>query len=144
MNTAAQIATILVGALAAISASVWLLRRHPTTRSAIGRLKAFGDPWSSLGPNTKTYAVGVGGSAQTIPAYYMRKGIRLSLDTATNTNVVYGLLNPGNGSGQNGTASSTNFHFALSTTQPPLELEYSGAIQLVANSGTIQVGAVEY
>lgn len=98
------------------------------------------DPWSSLGPNTGTLAV-TGGS--TIPANYIRREIELSLDSAV-TSVVYGLLNPGSGPGQSGTPSATNFHFALFANQPPFTTSYTGAIGLVASTGTIHVGVVEH
>lgn len=105
-----------------------------------GKLKAFGDPWSSLGPNTQNLAVTTG---STIPAYYKRTNIELSLDTAVASGVVYILLNPGTGSGQNGTPSATNFHAVLYGNQPPFTTQYSGAIGLVASTGTIHVGVVE-
>lgn len=103
---------------------------------SIDKLKTLGDPWSSLGPNTKVWAATTPGGV-TIPAYYKRQFIRLSIDTSTSTAVVYGWL------GSGGPPTATNFHFALSPSQPPLELEYTGPITLVSSSGTIYVGAVE-
>lgn len=106
-------------------------------KAPVGKLKAAGDPWSSVGPNTGTVAATTGGKI--IPAYYKRQGIRLSIDTLASGAAIYGLLGTAAGP-----PSATNFHFALIATQPPLELEYSGQIQIASNTSTVQVGVIEY
>lgn len=98
------------------------------------KLSAGDDPFSSLGPNTGHVAVAAG---STIDAYYNRKNIVLSIDTASAAHV-YGLC------ASTGTPSSTNFHFVLNVNQPPFRTSYSGPIQLAASTGTIQVGVLEW
>lgn len=138
-----DVAALVLAGLACLGV-LYSLVQHPRSVSITRppRLTATGDPWSTLGPNTSCPGITTGG--QTIPPNYIRAEIEFSLDTAVSGGVIYGLLNPGAGAGQNGTASATNFHFVLYANQPPFQTEYTGAIQLVASTGTIRVGIVEH
>ena len=130
----------LVVAVVALCLAIHLLIVHrPVALKSLpvaSKMRTLGDPWSSLGPNTGTLSVGTGAAMKTIPAYYMREQITLSIDTGAANAVVYGLCG-------SGTPSATNFHFALFADQPPFKTQYTGPIQLVAGSGTVAVGVLE-